>query len=77
MTPKEKAVELINKFSERTRILDPFHGWVEYVISDKAKGHALNAVDIIIDELTKIPYGIYFINRLDYWNEVKEEIEKI
>jgi hypothetical protein len=77
MKPKEKAKELIDKFTERTWVESVFDGWVQCVFSNKAKEHALNAIDIVIDELTKIPYGIYFINRLDYWNKVKEEIKKL
>ena len=49
MTAKEKAEELIDKFSERTRMLDPYDGWIEHVISYKAKGHALTAVNEIIN----------------------------
>ncbi len=50
MTAKEKAEELIDKFSERTRMLDPYDGWIEHVISYKAKGHALTAVNEIIEQ---------------------------
>ena len=41
MTPKEKAEELINKFSERTKFFDEYAGWLIHLDSSKAKGHAL------------------------------------
>jgi preprotein translocase subunit Sss1 len=73
MTPKEKAEELINKFSERRKILTETKGWVEYVNSSKAKGHALVAVDEILN-----------INSVDkdfslshYWLDVKDEIQNL
>ena len=47
MTPKEKADELIDKFSERRKLLTETKGWVEHIDSSKAKGHALIAVDEI------------------------------
>jgi hypothetical protein len=92
MTPKEKAEELIDKFSERTRMLDPYDGWIEHVISYKAKGHALTAVDEIINSSPLEPNFAdwddcggedrYFIDAqkthaLHFWKEVKKEIEKL
>ena len=80
MTAKEKAEELIDKFSERTRMLDPYDGWIEHVISYKAKGHALTAVDEIIDilELNGFTLQEYHDKgTLEYWLHVKEEIEKL
>ena len=73
MTPKEKAEELIDKFSERTRMLDPYDGWIEHVISYKAKGHALTAVNEIIEQCYN--NGINY--SYNFWQEVKQEIEKI
>jgi hypothetical protein len=71
MTPKEKADELIDKFSERRKILTETKGWVIHLDSSKAKGHALTAVDEILN-----------INSVDkdfslshYWLDVKDEIQ--
>jgi hypothetical protein len=64
MIPKEKAKELFWEF---------FH----IVNKREAKQCAIIAVDKILIELTNIPYGIDYINRRDYWQEVKQEIEKI
>ena len=73
MTAKEKAEELINKFSERRKILTETKGWVEYVNSSKAKGHALTAVDEIIEQCYN--NGINY--SYNFWQEVKQEIEKL
>ena len=66
MTPKEKAFSLYFKF-------------IRDVIADdqKAKQCALIAVDEIIEE-----YGTYYKVEVDgkyvsYWQEVKQEIEKL
>lgn len=71
MTAKEKADDLINKFSTSLKIFDELEGWIIHVDSSKAKGHALVAVDEILN-----------INSVDkdfdlshYWQEVKDEIE--
>ena len=73
MTPKEKARELVDKFSERRKILTDIEGWVEHIDSSKAKGHALVAVDEILN-----------INSVDkdfslsfYWQDVKDEIQNL
>lgn len=63
MTPKEKAEDLITKFSGNT---------VHY---DCTKQCALIAVDEIIEN-DKKNYGIDgFV--VEYWQEVKQEIEKL
>lgn len=72
-SPKEKAQELIDKFSERTKFMDEIKGWIIHVDSSKAKGHALIAVDEILN-----------INSVDkdfslsfYWQDVKDEIQNL
>jgi hypothetical protein len=66
MTPQEKAKELVNKY------LQVYDGRLPI-----AKQCALIAVDEILSELTEIPYGLEYLNRLNYWLEVKQEIEKL
>ena len=73
MTPKEKAEELIDKFSERRKLLTETKGWIIHIDSSKAKGHALVAVDEILN-----------INSVDkdfslshYWLDVKDEIQNL
>ena len=71
MTPEEKAKDLIDKFSTRLKVLHELEGWLIHVDSSKAKGHALTAVDEILN-----------INLVDkdfslshYWLDVKDEIQ--
>jgi len=75
MTPKEKAIELVDKFIVHTRVYHEVLGWEDYI--ESAKQCSLIAVDEII-EATKLvvdrPYfnGILFNT---YWEQVKAEIE--
>jgi hypothetical protein len=77
MTPKEKAEELIDKFSEHIMTFYELEGWVEHVDSSKAKGHALVAVD----ELIKIHYLLTTTHdtspSINYWKDVKQELENL
>ena len=74
MTPKEKAEELIEKFSERTKFMDEYAGWLIHIDSSKAKGHALTAVSLLLKD--KHPTEDFYMTYY-YWQEVKEEIEKL
>jgi hypothetical protein len=66
MTPKEKAQELFTKFSSNT---------VHY---DAAKQCAIIAVDEIIKLLVDLSDGDFtYINDVIYYQEVKQEIEKL
>jgi hypothetical protein len=67
MTPKEKAKELVHQYVINMPI--PFH------IED-AKICALIAVEEILNTLYSIPFGNALDNELEYWQEVKQEIEK-
>ena len=67
MTPKEKALELVNKFMSYA---DSNH----YGIIASAKQCSLIAVNEILDMVKHTP--IEFIET-DYWQEVKQEIEKL
>jgi len=69
MTPKEKAEELVNRFIYRR---------TDYVEIDDAKQCALIAVDEMIDNCDNSIVN-EFIRRgvISYWNEVKQEIEKL
>ena len=72
MTPKEKALQLFNYFIDKT------FARTEYCQNRNAKETALICVDEI---LKNQPYDIYTIdqckNVYDYWNEVKQEINKL
>jgi hypothetical protein len=65
MTPKEKALELVDKMKY------PVGG--VYIISHIANELAL----IAVDEILKITWVDKFLTVEDYWNEVKQEIEKL
>jgi len=63
MTPKEKAKELVDKFSDITT------GW-NFI--EAAKECALICVDEILNGSR-----LYYFEDYSYWKEVKEEINKL
>lgn len=65
MTPKEKAQDLFDKYF----ILN--YDWDGVTKTQWAKEGALIAVDEIINTL------LYGYNLIEYWKEVKQEIEKL
>jgi predicted Co/Zn/Cd cation transporter (cation efflux family) len=67
MTPKEKARELVDKMSS---IIEGY-GWEEI-----SKECALIAVDEIIESHYKLLSGVK-TSIYKYWQEVKQEIEKL
>ncbi len=73
MTPKEKALELVDKFIEFTQDWDARDGYINDEF--RAKECALIAVNEVIEAL----HEHHWQNRLiiDYWEEVKHELEKI
>jgi hypothetical protein len=77
MTPKEKADELVYRFSTPIKVFSQLEGWIIHVDSSKAKGHALVAVD----ELIKIHYLLTTTQdtspSINYWKDVKQELEKL
>jgi hypothetical protein len=73
MTPKEKAIELVHKYVNLT------DGWVYGIASwEHKKKCALVAVDEIIEA---IDFDWMEVQNLEsehrYWQEVKQEIEKL
>jgi len=77
MTPKEKADELVYRFSTPVKVFSQLEGWIIHVDSSKAKGHALVAVD----ELIKIHYLLTTTHdtspSINYWKDVKKEIQNL
>jgi len=61
MTPKEKAKELVDRFDETLTYLES---------KQKAKQCALIAVDNVL-------WMASHYATIDYWNEVKQEIEQL
>jgi hypothetical protein len=70
MTPKEKAEDLFDMFNSKNDIL--FH----QLDKEGAKQCALIVVSEILDELSQIDDGQTYIPYI-YWEQVKEEIEKL
>ena len=63
MTPKEKADELVDKY----------YTMVEAPFDDNAKQCALIAVDLVIENIE----DDYIGKELEYWTDVKNEIERL
>ncbi len=74
MTPKEKAKELVDKFIDKTFYIRDNYNSSE--VFDATKECALIAVDEIIEAI-KIADVITFMYVIDYYKEVKQEIEKL
>lgn len=77
MTPKEKAKELVNLYCQLLAIRD-------YENKEKAKQCAILAVEELINMANlydihnaKEPTHIYTFNVVLYWQEVKNEIDKL
>jgi hypothetical protein len=77
MTPKEKADELYSKYDN---LLNKDFG-NPIVFDNQIKQCALIAVDEmqqLIKDLSSCKNRfIYIIDEMNYWNEVKQEIEKL
>ena len=74
MTPKEKAIELVQRFTK----IESFHihERVVFMPLPEAKQCALVAVDEILDAIDWHEYEVPN-NQLEYWLEVQKEIEKL
>ncbi len=74
MTSKERAKDLVNKFTPHTKVFHEHLGWVNYLDSDK------QCALIVVDEiLNTIEYSSQAdeLSKISYWEEVKQEIEKL
>ena len=67
MTPKEKALELVDKFWDKLYAIPSFNNPTE--LAEQSKQCGLICVDEILE----------FHDRIDvkYWKKVKKEIEKL
>ena len=75
MTPKEKAIELTNKFVFKS-VFDMNQSELKEA-RIKAKQCALIAVDEIMQFLTQASEYLAFPEQIKYWLQVKTEIEKL
>ena len=69
MIPQEKAKELVEKFKNRSIELGETHSQL------MAEANALIAVDEILNNYYKNHFQTG--KKIDYWKEVKQEIEKL
>ena len=86
MTPQEKADELVEKFYQyaNEEFEDKSNEYPGQVLSERrkirkesSKHCALIAVDEILDVIKLMPYGMQYLSARDYFQEVKEEIQKL
>jgi hypothetical protein len=75
MTPKEKAKEFMHYYLKE--LLSAKYSINGFVINDLAKQCALIAVDEIIAEIEPSVSMDVIEARIKYWNEVKQELEKL
>lgn len=80
MIPKEKADELLKKFNEHAKYWDCYND--EPLEEDHARQCALIAVDEIIKTLNYDirdidVRGNILLDLIDYWRQVKIELEKL
>jgi hypothetical protein len=66
ISPKQKAKQLVDKFTV-----------VGLQQRNEGIQCALICVDEILDVIKVIPYGMQYLSARDYFEEVKEEIEKL
>jgi len=77
MTPKEKAEELVDRMYFSRRYEDE-ENYIPKQAWNHAKQCALIAVDEIIEVLVDLSNGEFtYIHNVEYWQEVKKEIEKL
>jgi hypothetical protein len=79
MTPKEKAFELFNKYEKK--LMYDYNDYHYSYNLEHCKQSALIAVDEIqqiIKDLSSCKNRfIYIVDEMNYWIEVKQEIEKL
>ena len=75
MTPKEKAKDLVSKFIHLTKQITGANGTIY-----NSKQCALIAVDEILEEISEVlmvTASSYVVEHIVFWQEVKQEIEKL
>jgi hypothetical protein len=75
LTPKEKAKELVDKFKYNTRAFNETNGWQDHRFN--AKQCALIHIDIMIDSIEVGFEDSKSLAKINYYQEVKTEIEKL
>ena len=77
--PKKKAQQLVDSMAISTSYGTNYTGGDDIPMYKNvyAKECAIKVVNEIMDELTILPYGLQYLNRVDYWEQVKKEINKL
>jgi hypothetical protein len=70
MTPKEKAIELYNKYFSMIKI-------ESYIDRVSSIPYVKKCALIAVDEILNICADSLGLTELDYWQQVKEEIEAL
>jgi hypothetical protein len=69
MTPKEKAKELVGRYAMYLR--------ANLMHNEEANEDAKQCALIAVDEILEVIQNLYFMGTVDYWQEIKQEIEKL
>jgi hypothetical protein len=81
MTPKEKAIDLVEKYHIKVKVTFTEHSIPSIVnaqmLFSSAKKCALIAVDEIVHNIDGLDDSVWYSNTYSYWQEVKQEIEKL
>jgi hypothetical protein len=64
MTPKEKAIELVGQFSS-------------VLMHDEVYEDSVKCALIAVDEILKNDTIFLYVHHLDFWKEVKQEINNL
>jgi hypothetical protein len=75
LTPEEKAKMLVNKFKYYTRAFNETNGWEDTCYN--ARQCALIHIDIMIDSIEVGFEDSKSLAKINYYQQVKTEIEKI
>ena len=84
MTPKEKALSLLDKMERQTYSYQEYAGAnpsIAEIGYEAGKKCALISVNEIIQSIAKIEgiekLGVVQLNQLEYWSNVKQELKKL
>jgi len=81
MTPKEKAIELVEKFKSTTSYKYQEYAGANYSVFEHdfetLKECAIFEVDEIIKNLHWLEDSINFDYAINYWQEVKQELDNL
>jgi hypothetical protein len=78
MTPKEKAEELVYKMHNVDFHDLPDELAMQYIHAKQCALIAVDEVQRLIKDLSSCNYRfIYIIDEMNFWNEVKQEIQKL